>query len=352
MSDLDRIRASVLNPIAPKAGGAKRLAGVIGAAPSHYSKSPQLWNAAFTDLDIEALYLPFDLNEGGIDGFLRAVRESPSFLGCNVTVPHKLAVVQHLDTLDESARRIGAVNTIVRTPSGELAGANTDGAGFIETLVTAAPGEVSSLFANLDAVNVLILGAGGSARAIAFALAEKLGKRELLIANRSYASATALASAVAAYHSNTKALGEREVAAAAARARLIVNCTTKGQGEIARGEGASLEPFSALAPAGAAEAIEENHRVSLEIARSIPADAVFYDLIYHPEETVFLRHGRETGHRAVNGRGMIVAQAVEAFFNHICRRELEAKQMRTPETRRRLRNIMARAWTAPRDQKF
>jgi shikimate 5-dehydrogenase len=115
---------------------------------------------------------------------------------------------------------------------------------------------------------------------------------------------------------------------------------------MARGAGASLEAYSALAPAGAAAGVEENHRASLEIARSMPAEAVFYDLVYHPEETVFLRHARETGHRAVNGQGMIVAQAVEAFFNHISQRELEAQQMHTSATRRRLHDIMARAWTA------
>jgi shikimate dehydrogenase len=351
MSDLDRLQAAVLNPIDAKVRGAKRLAGVIGEAPSRYSKSPPLWNAAFRELSIDALYLALDLNENGIEGFLKAVRECPSFLGCNVTVPHKLAVVRHLDTLDESAGRVGAVNTIVRTPSGELAGANTDGAGFIETLVTPAGDEAPALFTNLDGIDALILGAGGSARAIAFALAEKIGQGALWIANRSTASAGALAAAVAGYHPNTKALGERDIAAVAGRARLIVNCTTKGQGGIARGAGASLEPFSALAPAGGAAAVEENHRASRTIARAIPADTVFYDLIYHPEETVFLRHARETGHRAVSGRGMIVAQAVESFFSLICRRELEAKQMRTPETRRRLRDIMTRAWTAPTNLK-
>lgn len=351
MSDLDRIQTSVLNPIDASARGAKRLAGVIGEAPSRYSKSPQLWNAAFSELKIDALYLPLDLNESGIAGFLKAVRESPSFLGCNVTVPHKLAVMKHLDALDESARRIGAVNTIVRTPSGELAGANTDGAGFIETLLTSAPGEASPPFGSLDGVDALILGAGGSARAIAFALADKVGKGKLLIANRSTASAYALAADIAPYHPRAKALSERDVATAAPRAKLIVNCTTKGQGGMAYGETASLEAYSALAPAGAGESVDDNLQVSLEIARAIPADAVFYDLVYHPEETVFLRHARETGHRAVNGRGMIVAQAVEAFFNHVCRRELDAKRMHTPETRRRLRDIMARAWTGATNPK-
>jgi len=347
MIDVDRIQATVLNPIDPKARGARHLAGVIGEAPSHYSKSPQLWNAAFRELKIDALYVPLDLDESGIERFLTAVRESPSFLGCNVTVPHKLAVMKHLDNVDESAQRIGAVNTIVRTPNGRLAGANTDGAGFIETLVTPRPGEATPLFASLNDISVLVHGAGGSARGVAFALAERLSAGELLIANRTYETARRLAEAVAIYHPKTKAIGEGEIAAAVKGAKLIVNCTTKGYGAISGGKSVSLEPYSALAPAIASEAVEENHRVSLAIARSVPADAVFYDIVYHPEETVFLRHARQTGHRAVNGRGMIVAQAVEAFFNHICRRELEAKRMHTPESRRRLSDIMARAWTAP-----
>src|SRR5262249_30406224 len=153
-----------------------------------------------------------------------------SLLGFNVTVPHKIAVMKHLDQLDPSAARVGAVNTIVRTADGRLLGANTDGVGFIATLLTPPPGEAAPLFPTLAGMNALVLGAGGSARAVAFALAEKLGSGSLLIANRTYENARGLAAEAVERHRATRAIREEEIAAAAADAQLIVNCTIKGQG--------------------------------------------------------------------------------------------------------------------------
>ncbi|HTM08321.1 MAG TPA: shikimate dehydrogenase [Verrucomicrobiae bacterium] len=355
MIDLDRIQSCVRNSLDPAARTASRLAGVIGDAPSHYSRSPAIWNEAFRAFHIDAMYIALDVDDVGLAALMAAVRECGDLLGLNVTVPHKIAVIKFLDTLEESAKRIGAVNTIVRSSDGRLAGANTDGAGFIETLLVPGPDEEVALFQSLEDVNALVLGAGGSARAVAFALAEKIGAGKLLIANRSYENGRALAREVGQYHPNTFAIAEEEIPKAAPDAKLIVNCTIKGQAGIEHRGTPSLEAYSALAPAaglsGDRENIEENHRTSVEIARSVPRDAVFYDLVYHPEETVFMRHGRASGHRVANGRGMIVAQAAEAFFNHICRHELEAAGRRTSATQARLREIMNSGWmksTIPR----
>ncbi|MGH7768122.1 MAG: hypothetical protein ACREQP_11750, partial [Candidatus Binatia bacterium] len=90
--------------------------------------------------------------------------------------------------------------------------------------------------------------------------------------------------------------------------------------------------------------IEANNDASWSLALSIPSGAAFYDLVYHPAETVLLRHGRVSGHRTLNGRGMIVAQAVEGFFNHVCRRELEDAGLYTEKTRRRILEVMTQAW--------
>ncbi|HEY1268644.1 MAG TPA: shikimate dehydrogenase [Candidatus Binatia bacterium] len=340
MSDLDRIQACVLNPIDPEARRARRVAGVIGDSPSRYSISPALWNAAFQALKIDARYVALDVAASRLGDFLRAVGESPSFFGLNVTVPHKLAAMKYLDQLEESAKSTGAVNTIARAPSGGLVGANTDGIGFIETLLSAQYGDAAPLFSTLAGIDALVLGAGGSARAVAFALAQQLAGGKLTIANRHRETAEALAQAISPSHVNVNAVGEDQIAKAAPGVTLIVNCTTKGQA--GRENAASLERYSALAPASSA-GVNDNHRLSLSIARSVPAGAVFYDLVYHPEETVFLRHARETGHRAVNGRGMIVAQAVEGFMNHICRDELEAASLHNEQTRRRLAEIMTAA---------
>lgn len=345
MADLERLQTCVLNPIDPQARRARWVAAVIGDSPSRYSKSPALWNAAFAALRIDARYVALDVEATRLGDLLQAIGESPSVLGVNVTVPHKLAVIAYLDELDESAKATGAVNTIAREPSGALVGSNTDGIGFVETLLNPQFGDSAPLFATLAGIDALVLGAGGSARAVAFALAQRLADGALLIANRHRETAQALAQEIHPFCANARAIGEDEIAANTTTVKLIVNCTTKGQA--GRGEsGGSLERYSALAPAsgsGAAD-IEPNHRLSLSIARSAPRQTVFYDLIYHPEETVFLRHARETGHRAVNGRGMIVAQAVESFMNHICREELQAAGLHSDKTRRRLVEIMLAAF--------
>jgi shikimate dehydrogenase len=158
-------------------------AGVIGDAPSHYSKSPALWNAAFRHLGMSAVYLPFDVDEARVKELLGVFRVSEHFLGANVTVPHKVRVMDFLDRLDPGAARIQAVNTIVRTAGGELIGYNTDGAGFIESILQPQPGRKESFISSLKGMTALLLGAGGSARAVAFHLAEKLEGGRLVICN-------------------------------------------------------------------------------------------------------------------------------------------------------------------------
>ena len=338
--DLARIQSCILNRLDRSAIGGRPLVAVIGDSPSRYSKSPALWNAAVKALRMDAAYVALDVDGGRLTDLLAAVRESGRVLGLSVTVPHKLAVIRHLDALEEGARRTGAVNTITRAEDGRLSGANTDGAGFVQSLFTAQPGSPSPFIASLSGIDALVLGAGGSARAVAFALGEKIGDGRVYIANRTYEGAEALAAEVAGLYGNAAAIRADEIPEHARRAGLIVNCTTKGQG------GGALEPYSALAPARpeAREDIEANNRASLELARLVPKTTAFYDLVYHPEETVFLRHGRLTGHRTQNGRGMIVAQAVEAFFSHICRRELEKAGLHTEQTRKRLLEVMTDAW--------
>jgi hypothetical protein len=164
------------------------------------------------------------------------------------------------------------------------------------------------------------------------------------------------------------AISEAEVSVWAPKVSLIVNSTTKGQGGLARllsNEVKYLEPFSSLAPASvpvlrgfsgneaaaqqrwrelAGPAIDANIKISMAIAASVPKGAGFYDLIYHPEETVFLAHGRLTGHPTMNGKAMIVNQAVIAFCKLICRAELKARRIDTPEAERQLLEVMYRTW--------
>jgi shikimate dehydrogenase len=348
--------------------GNPAICAIIGDAPSHYSKSPRLWNAAFEQLGMNAVYLPFDVGDSQLRELLSLLKSSEQFLGANVTVPHKLRAMGFVDEVDPAARRIGAINTIARGGDGRLTGHNTDGAGFMESLLQPQPDRSGSFLDSLKNLNVLLLGAGGSARAIAFHVADRLEGGELIICNRTIAAARSLASDVANAGGRVTAISESEVKEWAPRAGLIINSTTKGQGGVRKlsdGRASLLEAYSALAPANppafpAADAektdfaarwikaaradIEANLKISAELIARAPRAARFYDLIYHPAETVLLRQARTAGHAAMNGQAMIVNQAVIAFCDHICGAELRRRGLDTRETRRQILESMYRAW--------
>jgi shikimate dehydrogenase len=364
----DRIARCLTNRLDESCCAAARFAAVIGDAPSHYSKSPRLWNGAFARLQIKALYVPMDVEDARLGDLLRALRNCDDFLGANVTVPHKVKVMEFLDAVDAGARRIQAVNTIVRLPEGKLVGYNTDGEGFINSLHMPANERGAVFLETLKTMNVLVLGAGGSARAVAFHVADQVAGGKPLICNRSLEPAVALANEITAAGGEAQAVPEDRLSEWAPRAGLIVNCTTKGQAGLRRladGKATLLEAYSALAPAqppsfstaeydragfeerwlgSAGNDIAANQAASLRLAAAIPPATGFYDLIYQPEETVFLRHGRSTGHRTMNGKAMIVHQAAIAFHQRICQRELRARGLDTQETRAQILRTMFESW--------
>ena len=366
--DIAELQGCVVNNLDHSAVGEKRIAGVIGDAPSRYSKSPPLWNAAFRHLEINATYLPFDVDNVHVGKLLAVLKNSDRFMGINVTVPHKVRVMDYLDELDPGAERIQAVNTIVRSPSGQLIGYNTDGEGFIDSILTPQPNRKESFISSLKGMNILLLGAGGSARAVALHAANLLGGGQLVICNRTLEHAVKLAADTQKSGGHALAIGEDALHAHAPNAGLIINCTTKGQGGVRKlpnGAAFTLEPYSALAPAhppafaesfsndtdfaakwrvAAARDLDANNLVSMALARCISPTARFYDLIYHPEETVFLRHGRITSHPTMNGEAMIVNQAVIAFCKRMCRAELQARGIDTPETSKQILEVMYGAW--------
>ncbi len=367
-NDIARVQACIDNRLDRNVVGKKKIAGIIGDAPSHYAKSPSLWNAAFRALGMKAVYLPFDVDHSRLPELVHALKKSDQVMGVNVTVPYKVKIMEYLDGLDEKARQIKAVNTIVRTQDGQLVGYNTDGAGFLESMVTPQPGEEDPFVESLKGIDVLIIGAGGSARAVAFHLAEVVGNGRLLISNRTPESARSLADDIKKVFGNARLIKEEEVPEHAPKAGLIINCSTKGQGGIrktADGKVTSLEPYSALAPANPAAIaeseygkphfyrdwlsasltdIEANNRLSLRTALSVPLHVGFCDLIYFPTETVFLRHGRLSGHRTMNGKGMNVAQAVDAFFHKVCKEYLKKLGKHNAGTYRRIFKAMFEAW--------
>ncbi len=317
-----------------------------------------MWNAAFAEYGIDAIYLPFDVEKASLKRFTEILRATESFLGINVTVPHKLAVIDFLDELDPGAARIGSVNTVCRSHDGRLIGCNTDGAGFVASILKPQPGQAKSFVDSLSGADVLLLGAGGSARAVAFHLVPLLNGGRLIICNRTLGNARALADEIGKTGGHVQATGESELGDWAPKVALIINSTTKGQGGVS-----VLEPYSALAPVKTAPPlttqpepstgagvqandsdIRHNNAASLTLASQIPESVRFYDLIYYPEETVFLRHGRETGHRIMNGKAMIVCQAAIAFSNYVCSDQLQLRGLDPSQCLDRVTAIMHNAW--------
>jgi shikimate dehydrogenase len=362
------IQSCISNSIDASRIGDKPIAGIVGDAPSLYSKSPALWNAAFDHLGINAIYLPFDVPEPRLGELVATLKRLDNFLGINVTVPHKIRIMNFLDEIEAGAKRVQAVNTIVRTSSGKLVGYNTDGEGFIESLLSPLPEPSESFVTSLAQSDVLLLGAGGSARAVAFELSNQLDEGQLVIANRNLEHAASLASEIQKNGRKVKAIDETEIAVWAHRVGLIVNSTTKGQGGIRKlpnGQLTTLEPYSALASAhpvsisrpdfddpqtrqkwlrAAQTDIDANNQASIALAQTVPQEVRFYDLIYHPEETVFLRHGRVSGHITRNGKAMIVCQAAIALCRHVCKQHLADSDNDDAATYRAVCQVMMANW--------
>lgn len=324
------LRALVENVLPAEVPGA--LLGLIGGHPSTYARSPRLWGAALVRFGIEGVYLSLDVMPDRLPTVLALIRQTDACLGVNVTVPYKEAVMPLLDEIDPAARAIGAVNTIVRTPGGRLIGSNTDGVGLVAALLR--PFDGQSLLDTPYGLTVLLIGAGGAARAAAIALAPLLGPGTLLVANRSLDRARVIVERVEASGGRAIAVAEDALDMHLPAAELVINASVRGQA-------GTLEPYSALGPTGDVEA---NHAASRARVRLLPRDAVIYDMIYAPSETVTIRHAREAGLRAANGRWMNIAQAVEAFVEHVCARPLSATGADPQAVRDEATRVMAAAW--------
>ncbi|PWC30886.1 shikimate dehydrogenase [Roseomonas aestuarii] len=249
--------------------GKARLAGVLGWPASH-SRSPRLHGHWLRQHGIDGTYIPLQVRP---EDFAQAVRAlvSLGFQGANVTIPHKEAAFALCDSVAESARRAGAVNTLVFR-EGRIEGSNTDGYGFLESVREQAPGWRAA-----DGPAVL-LGAGGAARAIAAALLDA-GCPRLTLVNRNRARAEALAGALG----GPVAVAEAPPLEGAA---LLVNSTSLGM--------AGQPPLEIdLAP--------------------LPAHAVVADAVYVPLETPLLAAARARGLRGVDGLGMLLHQARPGF---------------------------------------
>jgi shikimate dehydrogenase len=252
-----------------------RLVGLLGH-PVQHSQSPLMHNAAFAEKQLPFAYAAFDVQPELLAEAVAGIR-ALGLRGVNVTIPHKVAILPLLDEIDPLAQRIGAVNTVVND-NGRLIGYNTDGMGYVRSLV-----EETGL--TLGDQVVTMLGAGGAARAVAFTLAEK-GVKEIRILNRSREKAALLAEHVGSIVP-TKVLDAADGKAAVADTTLLVNTTSIG-----------MHPHVDEMPIP---------------AEWLHADLIVSDLIYNPLETKLLKEARQIGAKVHSGVGMFVNQGALAF---------------------------------------
>jgi shikimate dehydrogenase len=241
--------------------------------PLGHSVSPAMQNAAFCAVGLDWEYKLLEIPPAEL-GVVIARLRADDFAGANVTIPHKEAVVDLLDDLTNRARKIGAVNTVLKR-DGKLIGDNTDGYGFAQALRGA----------NVDPRNrqVVILGAGGAARAVGVTLAES-GAARIAIVNRTAPRAESLAGFLRASFTDIPITANDEMALA--DAYLFVNATSVG-----------MSPHSDASP----------------FPIAFRRGAVAFDLVYRPADTRFLNEAARAGAQTIGGLGMLVHQGAAAF---------------------------------------
>ncbi|MFZ2871762.1 shikimate dehydrogenase [Zavarzinia sp.] len=254
--------------------GKAKLAGVMGWPVGH-SRSPRLHGFWLEQYDIDGAYVPMAVRPEHLQAALRALPKL-GFRGCNLTVPHKEAAIPLLDRIDDAARHIGAVNTVIVEADGTLTGRNTDAPGFIANLRQGAPG------LTLDGATAMVIGAGGAARGIVAGLIEA-GVVEIKLANRSPEKASAIAHGFEPY---VVTVPWDERADRMDDLDLLVNTTSLGM----TGQPPLDLPLDGL-----------------------PRKAVVTDAVYAPLETDLLARARARGNPVVDGLGMLLHQAVPGF---------------------------------------
>ena len=243
-------------------------AEVIGD-PIAQSKSPLIHGFWLKALEIEGDYRRRHITPDKLADYIAERRADPAWRGCNVTIPHKVAVMDLVDDPGDIRGTIGAMNTVVHQPDGSLIGTNTDAAGFYAPLA-----EV-----DLQGAPVALVGAGGAARAVLFALA-RAGVGRVTILNRSPLKAMGL---LAAFGLKGEVVG---LAAPLPPVRLLVNSSSLGM---------TGQPPLDLDLSG------------------LPDDAIVYDLVYAPLRTALLQSAEARGLDTVDGLDMLIGQAALAF---------------------------------------
>lgn len=255
-----------------------RICAVIGNPVAH-SLSPALHNAAFNELGLDFVYVAFRVED--LKNALAGMRALENFRGMSVTIPHKIEAMKYMDEIAEADRAIGSINTIINE-KGRLIGLGTDGPGALKAFIDAG--------VNLDTKNVLMLGAGGAARAIAFTLALKTGLEKLTILDINESMLRGLTADLKAGTGaciESASLNDSTLSLAMEQADVIINCTPIGMHPK---EGVSLVPVGLFRP-----------------------EQIVFDVVYTPLETKLLADARSRGLQVISGVEMFINQAVLQF---------------------------------------
>jgi len=264
--------------------GYTRLAGLI-AKPARHSISPLMHNTAFKANNIDAVYLSFEVEKEQLPQFIKGI-SAFDMIGVNVSMPYKLAVIPYLDELSEAATLIGAVNTIVPQKDGRLVGHNTDGSGFMRSLVDS----------NVEIIGeeITVIGTGGAATAICVQAALD-GVQKINVFNRQgefFTQKQQKINEIAQKSQCTLSLTDladgKALNKALGNSKLLINATDVG-----------MKPNEAQTPIQDFSAFHD--------------DLAVYDVIYNPRETKLIQIAKEKGLKTVNGLGMLLYQGAYAF---------------------------------------
>lgn len=243
--------------------------------PVSKSLSPEIHNYSFERNNINARYLAMDVTKESLKSAVEGIRHL-GIGGCNVTIPHKVDIIEHLDSLDEEAKLLGAVNT-VKNENGKLIGYNTDGKGFTDVLKDK----------NIDLKNksIAILGAGGASRAISIMLAKE-DIKEIVIFNRTIEKAKVIIDEIKEKFPKVKGIYENLDMDNFdfTHIDLLVNCTSIG-----------MYPNSDEMPID---------------PKVLSKDAIICDIVYKPLETKLIKKAKEQGQTTVHGLNMLIYQGI------------------------------------------
>ncbi|MGC2598897.1 MAG: shikimate dehydrogenase [Nitrososphaeraceae archaeon] len=243
--------------------------------PIEHSLSPAMHNAAFNFLKLKSTYIAYRVAYSELAASICSLKEV-RLAGFNVTIPHKTRILKYIDVLDRVASKAGAVNT-VQNVDGVLYGYNTDVGGFLRPLAKRG--------INLNGLNVLLLGAGGAARAVVVALSSKTENLKISIANRNRDRAKELAKIGNTLGANCESFSLQDVQLLSYRADMIVNTLPLGM---------------------------YNEKSIIDV-QYIPSDSIVYDVVYRPVLTDLLKNAKQAGATIVYGYEMLLEQGAESF---------------------------------------